>query len=250
VSEARVRKWARAIDGFVYLADRNLTPFEAAGLDRSKFRKMRNAVPINPLPFPRSRNDLGIDASAVVFTLVARGIPGKGWVEAVRAFQALRTAMPGAPMALLAAGDGPETRRAREIADDDPDIHFLGFAREIHGLYRISDVALVPTRYPGESFPLCIIEAMQVGVPVIATDIGEIRHTILTDEHEAGLVVPNLDDDTAYIAAVTERMKDMMDPVIRKARAEDARALGQFFAMDALASDYLDVYREFIKQPA
>ena len=40
----------------------------------------------------------------------------------------------------------------------DPDITFLGYQPRIHGLYRLSDVAIVPTRFEGESGRLAELE--------------------------------------------------------------------------------------------
>lgn len=255
IGRRRLSAWARRIDRFVHLADRNLAPFEGVDLDPAKVLKLPNAMPVDDEPFPLTRAELGIPEEAVVFTLVARGIPGKGWVEAVRAFRALQERHPDRPMALLAAGTGPEADRARALAGDDPAIRFLGFVTRVSGLYRLSDVAFAPTRYPGESFPLCLVQAMQAGKPAVATDIGEIRAMIRPDEsHLAGLTVPNLAEDDAFVAALVEAMDAVLDPGLRARLAASSAELGRGYSIDALADRYLDLYASAVsgrdRQPA
>lgn len=247
IAPNRVAKWAERVDQYVYLADRNLSPFDLPSLGSEKFIKLRNAMPIDPRDPPQSRASLEIPADAVVFTLVARGTEGKGWEEAVRAYRALRARRPDVATALILAGEGEKTDAARYLAKDEPTIHFLGFVKEIHGLYRISDVALVPTRFPGESFPLCLIQSMQVGVPSIATDIGEIKAMIQPEGvSSGGLIVRHLQDDDAFVAAVSKQMEAMLDSALRFELSKGARRLAKDFEIDALAHRYLELYRQVI----
>ncbi len=248
VPKRSVSAWADRIDRFGYTTDRNLEPFVGMGLPEAKFCKLRNAMPIDPRPYGRTRAEMGIADEAVVFTLVARGVAGKGWPETIKAFQQLRARRPETRMALLAVGDGPLTIAAREIAGTDPDIHFLGFDNAIHGIYRLSDVALVPTRFPGESYPLCLIQAMQVGVPAIATDTGEIANMMHSDGRKAGLLLPYLEDDAAFVGVLVETMEQMLDPALRAGLAAEAAILGEDYAMDRLAEDYVAIYRDVLKQ--
>lgn len=248
VPKRSVAAWAAKIDRFGYLTERNLEVFAGISVPQEKFCKLRNAMPIDPRPFGRTRAEMNIREEAIVFTLVGRGIAGKGWPEAVKAFQALKVRRPDVAMALLLAGDGPLTATAREIAGTDPDIHFLGFDNAVHGIYRLSDVALLPTRYPGESYPLCLIQSMQVGIPSVATDTGEIVNMIRRDGHEAGLTIPYLEDDEAFVAAVVEAMDQMLDQELRARLAKGAVALGEGYDIDRLAGDYLALYQEILNE--
>ena len=246
VSRGRVKKWAARIDQFIYTADRNLEPFDGLGVADEKFIKFPNAMPIDPAPFARTRRDLGIDQDTVVFTLVARGIAGKGWEEAVRALGLLRKRHPEQRVAVIAVGEGPATTRAMDLAKGDPDIHFLGYEQRIHGLYAISDVALLPTRFPGESYPLCLIQAMQMGVPCVATDIGNIRTMIEVAGGAAGEIVPFSADDAVYLEGLVSSMENMLDPRHRARLAENARKAAVRYDIDALAGRYRDLYDEVL----
>lgn len=243
-----ISAWADSVDQFVYTAERNLTAFKDLKTPKDKFIKFRNAMPIDPRPFAKTREQLGIPENAIVFTLVARGIEGKGWLEAVHAFKKLRQRRPDQPIALLAVGEGKLKDAAQLLAAGDPMIHFLGYENTIHGIYRISDIALVPTRFSGESYPLCLIQAMQAGIPAISTNVGEIKPMLQQNGHQAGLIVENLDDDETYIAALTDAMEMSLDPDRRTRLKSDAITVGKDYNIDVLAKEYLDLYRTVIER--
>lgn len=246
VGKRRVASWERRVDRYVYTADRNLCPFEGLPVAQVKFVKFHNAMPIDERPFEKTRAQLGIPVDAVVFAFVARGIAGKGWEEAIQAYRQLRIRHPGRPMALLAVGEGEFTDKARQQAEGDPTVFFLGYVNQIHGIYRMSDVALVPTRFAGESYPLCLIQAMQVGIPAVATDVGEIRAMLRSEGRVAGLIVDNLPDDIEFVAALADAMERILDAETRRPLAEQSMALGQRYNIDALAKGYAALYRSVI----
>ena len=189
----------KGVSHWVYTAEKNLETFRSLPLKSGMFSKLGNAMPIDPRPFERTRKELSISDDAVVFTLVARGIEKKGWEESLLAFTRLRYENPEQKMRLLLCGEGEVTSRLAQSYSADPDITFLGYQTRINGLYRISDCAIVPTRFAGESFPLCIIQAMQVGTPVIATKIGEIECMITRPTGLAGILIEPTDDTDKFV---------------------------------------------------
>ncbi|WP_421439827.1 glycosyltransferase [Agrobacterium tumefaciens] len=242
VATTRISRWSKKIDRFAYTADRNLTPFNNLQIPQDKFLKVKNAMPVDDVSFPKNRARLGVADDAVVFALVARGAEGKGWAEAVKAYLILRERRPEVPMALLMVGEGPATDAAKQLAASDSTIHFLGYVTEIYGLYRMSDVALIPTRFPGESYPLCLIQALQVGVPCVATDIGEIRGMSQIDDRQAGIIIANDSDNVRFVAELTAAMEKILDKTLREGLKENAEALGKTYDIDVLAGEYLDEY--------
>jgi glycosyltransferase involved in cell wall biosynthesis len=248
VSLSEISSWAKNINLFVYTADRNLEPFNNLNIPQIKFRKFKNAMPVNESPSSISRSQLGISDRATVFTLVARGIPDKGWTEAVCAFIRLEKRNSTEEIALLLIGEGHEVDKARSISEGNPRIHFLGFQNEIHGLYKISDVALAPTRFNGESFPLCLIQAMQVATPIIATDIGEIRSMIVNECRSAGIVVPFSANTDTFIGSVTDAMEVMLDRTKHGKYRESAHQMGEQYRMELLCQKYIDLYMELVGQ--
>jgi glycosyltransferase involved in cell wall biosynthesis len=240
----------QSVDHFVYTADKNLLPLKDQGVARDHFTKMANAMPIDPLPYPQTRAEMGIAEDAIVFTLVARGIKRKGWRTALEAFRLIRKRNPGKPMHLCLVGEGDEPDRHRKKYGNDPDISFLGYQARIHGLYRISDVAIVPTRFAGESYPLCIIQSLQVGTPVIASDVGEIGNMLENDAGvRGGIIVKAVRDTNQFIAAFAQAMETILDEQLRKELGASAQELGHRYDMGPLVEIYGGLYATILDKP-
>lgn len=147
---------------------------------------------------PRKGQDVAIDALARLvdegrdcrLRLVGSTYPGYEWVEAD-----LR-----AKAAALGLGDRVE---------------LPGFNPDQWGAYAQSDVALVPSLT--EPFGNVAVEAMAMGLPVVASRVGGLRE-IVEDGATGLLVEPG---DAAALAAAVRRLLD--DPVLaaRLARAGD-----------------------------
>ena len=237
----------RGVSHWVYTAEKNLEVFRPIPLESGIFSKLENAMPFDPRPFERTRKELGISSDAVVFTLVARGIEKKGWEESLLAFTGLRSENPGQKMHLLLCGEGEVTSKLTKSYSSDPDITFLGNQSRINGLYGISDCAIVPTRFAGESFPLCIIQAMQVGTPIIATRMGEIEHMITRPAGLAGILIEPTDDTDKFVMSLKDAMQIILQRSVRDIFAKTAKLIGGEYDIDLLAEKYCDLYQRLIK---
>lgn len=236
----------RNVDYWVYTAEKNLDVFEGMPLDRTHFLKLPNGMPRDEREAPVSRESLGIGADAVVFTFVARGIQRKGWRVAVEAFKILSARHPTRELHLLMIGEGAYADTAKGLAGDDPTIHFLGYQSCINAIYRMSDCAFVPTRFGGESFPLCVIQALQEGTPVLGNDVGEIRDMLTGPNGVAGAVTENMRDTPMFIEQVAETMARFLDAGFRaQASALTADVAGRF-SMEVCAAAYRDLYEKAI----
>jgi glycosyltransferase involved in cell wall biosynthesis len=249
LSEELLGKLKQGVDHFAYTADKNLDPLAPLRLASSQVTKLANSLPIDPEPFEKTRRELGIAENAIVFTLVARGVIRKGWRASVEAFLELRKRYPSRPMHLLLCGTGDEPDRLKAIHGNDPDITFLGYQLRIHGLYRMTDVAIVPTRFAGESFPLCILQSLQVGVPVIATRIGEIPNMLTyTNNEVAGALIDVVRDTDEFVGYLVAAMEDMLDDKTRAHAAAVASELGKTYDMDKLVETYGDLYQSILSE--
>ena len=191
---------SKRVDKFVYAAEKNLHAFNPNIVNRERFVKITHAldkVPIKPVP----REELGIDKDDFVLCLVSRAIPEKGWEEGIEAVRIARR-LSDREIHLLLIGEGPEYRRLRSQVGDHF-IHFLGFKANIRDYFAASDLGFLPSRFPGESFPLVIIDCFQANRPVLASNIGEIAKMIETDSGPAGRLFP-LDNWRIPIQRVAE----------------------------------------------
>jgi glycosyltransferase involved in cell wall biosynthesis len=109
---------------------------------------------------------------------------------------------------LVIAGEGPDRekleRRAAKLALDGR-VRFLGVRARttVFELLRAADAAFLPSSW--ENFPHMVVEALAVGTPVLATDVGGVTE-IVTDG-ENGLIVPPGKPD-ALAAAIARYFGD------------------------------------------
>ncbi|MCG6205519.1 glycoside hydrolase family 99-like domain-containing protein [Rhodopseudomonas sp. HC1] len=119
---------------------------------------------------------------------------------------------------------GPEIQRARMSGR----FHFTGFRSDMQGLYSASNVYALTSRE--DPFPTVALEALSVGVPVVAfADAGGIPGFLL--EEEVGAVVPYC--DVPAMAKAVERLLSRPP-----SEAERARMTGLIEAR-FLFSDYV-----------
>jgi glycosyltransferase involved in cell wall biosynthesis len=143
---------------------------------------------------------------------------------------------PGLVVAII--GAGPEERRLRALASSLDLGGSVKFAGEIPGaahLFRAFDVYAAPSRKEG--MPLAVLEAMSLGVPVLASDIAAHRE-VLGDACE-GLVEGTA---TAFAAGLQGLLDD--PTAMRAWGAQNrTRARSEFDAADMVGA--MDaVYRE------
>jgi len=122
-------------------------------------------VPQPKLPPQRVRElraSLGAGDADILVGGVGRLVPRKRFDLLIRAFE--QAALPGAR--LVIAGEGRERRRLARLAGEK--VTLLGFRRDVKDLYQAFDVFICPSSY--EPFGRVLAEALDGGVPVIATD--------------------------------------------------------------------------------
>lgn len=84
---------------------------------------------------------------------------------------------------LAIVGDGPEMGALRQQATDCPAIRFLGFRGDVKDFYHAADLFCSPSRF--EPFGLVFLEALDAGVPVVAS-ASEGARTILQPPSQDG----------------------------------------------------------------
>jgi glycosyltransferase involved in cell wall biosynthesis len=127
------------------------------------------------------RAELGIEPNAPVVLTVGRLNPEKGHrylLESTRlAFRHISN------LRVLVVGEGPLRERLEAMAHSlhlDAVVSFLGWRDDVASLMAASDLFVLPSTR--ESFGLVILEALALGIPVIATRVGGVPEVIRTDE--------------------------------------------------------------------
>lgn len=176
--EILVNEVIKTCSCFVYIADKNLKPFESINKPIA-FKKIGNGLPIIPI-FPVSRDELGIEENAFCVTLVSRAIKEKGWMSAIEAIK-IANNKSERPIHLLLIGDG-ELYNYLNKKELPSFVHLLGRKGNVRDYFAMSDIGLLPSEFKGESFPLVIIEAFMSGIPVVASNLGEVENMITDSE--------------------------------------------------------------------
>lgn len=202
----------------------------------------------------KARTQLGFSADEQIVLYVGRFDPRKGIETLVRAFAQLQAqSEPDAPLRLVIVGgsepgqlDGEEHDRIEQM------VHNLGlgehtvFAGRVgHDrlplYYTAADVCVIPSHY--EPFGLVAIEAMACGTPVVASDVGGLKFTVVPGE--TGLLVPP-QNEAAFADAIDRILTD--DLWARKLRRQASARVQQNFSWTGVAIQLSDLYRRLFAQ--
>lgn len=227
----------------VYIADKNLTAIHQSKHAAERiFHRIDNAVSVEVLnPVPRA--SLGIPEQAFVLTLVSRAMHTKGWAEAIAATTRARD-ISGLDIHLVLIGDG-EAHDAAKAAGVPAYIHLEGFQPNTQDYFATADLGFLPSRFPGESFPLVIIECLNAGTPVLASDIGEIRYMLTNDQGIAGALFPVAPDWTINVDNLAQQIADIAGDPAKLAQMRDlVPAAAARFDPGQMARRYGEVYKK------
>jgi glycosyltransferase involved in cell wall biosynthesis len=185
------------------------------GLDPCRVRYIPNGLaacggPRIPL------DDLGLNLPAASPRIVWAGAlrSEKNPLRLLRALASLK-----ARALLLLIGDGPERAAVEAEAARlglGSSVGFLGHRTDSRGI--IGQCDLLALSSDTEQMPLVVLEAMEAGLPVVATDVGDIRE-MLAEENRA-YVVPA---DVAAFGAALAALVDSPDLRTRIGAANRAR---------------------------
>lgn len=104
------------------------------------------------------------------FVMLGRLSPEKGHEKLFRAFAEVRNSAPQAK--LFVAGDGPLREELRALLarlDLEASVDILGQVANPYSLLRRSDCLVLSSDHEGQ--PMVLLEALALGVPIVATDI-------------------------------------------------------------------------------
>lgn len=180
----------------------DLVPF---GVDTSRFK---------PEQTPAKRHSIRIGFIKTFSKKYAPEIFVEAAAIAIRENPALEFVM---------AGRGPLLSEIENLAARSglgEKISFAGFTphNQVADLMRSLDVLVNCSRYESESFGVVICEASACGLPVIVTDVGGVRETLL--DGETGILIPKEDPQSLASAM----LKLAANAGLRKRMGENGRA--------------------------
>jgi glycosyltransferase involved in cell wall biosynthesis len=144
-----------------------------------------------------------------------------------------------APPALVVVGDGPERAHLMAAAQRSGSITLVGHRNDTADLLHAADIFVLSSRW--EARALVVQEAMQAGLPVVATSVGGIPD--LVGDH-ALLVRPG---DPVALAHAIEASLD--DPASAAQRAQRAKKHAESWPDDdAVVESLIETYRAVVAE--
>lgn len=241
------RWWHFAIDRYLArYTDRIITNssgvvdfYTAHKISREFFEVIPNAVPpvnLDPTARLSIREKLNVAPDSKLIGIVGRLWPQKGLKDLLWAMELMRVIRDDTY--LIVVGDGPERQRLEYYRDQiglGQRVRFVGHQNAARQWIEALDVLWNGSLYEGQSN--VILEAMQVGVPVVATDIAGNRDLILPGE--TGFLYPL--GDLATLARQTQQLLSDTELYVRFAQAAQIR-VQQKFSLKAMISAHEKLY--------
>lgn len=187
-----------------------------------------------------AREALGLPLDAPVIGMLANFTPTKGHLALVDAVALLRSARPD--LRAVIAGSGPmlDAVRAR-VAEQrlSERVSIPGSLEDPYALYRAVDLFVLPSEVEG--LPYVVLEALSQGLPVVATDVGDMCEAVRPGRN-GQLVPPRC--PTALAAAIDDLLSDAGRLTVF---GDNARAdYEATFSYEAMLRSHDALYRELV----
>src|SRR5437660_6197419 len=110
----------------------------------------------------------------------------------------------------------------------------ISFVENTVPLLSLASGLIITSHY--ETITIVLLEALSMGLPVLSTDVGDIR--LVLEQYQAGLVVPEIGDHDAFEAAYEKWRKDL---TFYTAKARQCSGeIRRRFSSEAIAEQYVD----------
>jgi len=225
VSEA-ARQYMLEVDGI----RRNDIEVVHLGLDLDKWRPDEDLR-------QQARKEFGFGPEDFVVGYVGNQLPAKGHLELIGAFEHMAERLPSAKLLLVGRGELSEVREAIDRIGSGRVVE-AGWRNDTVACYNAMDLFVQPSL--SEAFSQVILEAMAVGVPVIATDVGGATEVIRDDEN--GFIVQP--GDVAGLAECA--VKVLSDRELRRRLGSAAgETIRKSFTAERMVKRHIQLYQEW-----
>jgi glycosyltransferase involved in cell wall biosynthesis len=238
--ELLARLLAPRVDAVIAISEAQLPRLQRLGYRRCAIRIIANSVevPAGTRPAEEVRGALGIDPGDFLALLVATLRPEKRaelFIAAVRRAHAADSRVRG-----VVAGGGSELDRVRSCAGSDGVVQVLGARTDVPDLMGAADVVCLAS--DAEGVPMAILEAMALGRPVVATDVGGVSEAV--NPGETGLLVPTNDE----VALADALLQLVADPELRRRLGEKGQQrYRECFDIERMVEEYAQVFEEVLE---
>lgn len=219
-----------AADRIIAVSHRMSQQLVENGHTPSKVVSIHNGVNLSTVEVVRTRQEVraefGIAPDAILIGTTGRLAPVKGHAVLLRAATIIRQRTPDVRFILV--GDGPLEHELEGLASAQGlgnACVFTGARTDIPDLLAAMDIFTLPSL--SEGVPMALLEAMVLGVPVVAASVGGVPEVVT--HGETGLLVRS-GDEYALANACIELVKD-------RRRAASLAATGKSFVQAHFSHD-------------
>jgi glycosyltransferase involved in cell wall biosynthesis len=188
-----------------------------------------------------AREELGVGPDEVLVATVANYVPKKDYPNLLEAARRVGDLDPS--VRFCAVGQGPREQEVHELRHRlglDERVVLTGYREDAVGVLAGADVFVLASRFEG--LPVALMEALALGLPVVATAVGGVPEAI--DQGVEGLLVPPGRPDR-LAEAITELATD---PVRRKEMGDAARARSADFDIRRAVRRIEAIYRDIVRK--
>ncbi len=251
------------IPGYQRLADWFLSPFTAKGIAISDavktFMVNKRAIPkrkmeiiYNSIPNKYFQNTspetkfstaskYKISTKQPVIGIVGRLDPVKGHTDFLNAAKIILSEKPDVQFLII--GDGEIRAQLEEEAKSlliENNIKFLGHIQDVHEIVSLIDILAICSHQEG--FSLAAIEAMALGKPVVATEVGGLPEVV--DNDITGILVGS--HNPAKLAEALLKLLNDKQLVIRLGE-NGKNKCKEFFSLSGTVNSLTKIYRSVYK---
>lgn len=239
----------KSVDPFVScwtcVADNNMKLFYQAGIMENKIHKIGNAMETPQEICPVNWKDYGIPENAIVFTVITRAVWKKCWPECIAAAEMARERS-GADIHLVLAGTGPVYEELI-VKPQKEFIHFVGEITDPCAFYKASYCGLLLS--VRECAPLGLIEMYQAGIPVIATDTGDVSEMMKYKDGLTGILISLTPSGKVPVKDAADAICMMIkNPKMYEEYQKNAKNMADEFSMANVNKKYLECYKMSVKE--
>ncbi|MFH1752816.1 MAG: glycosyltransferase, partial [Candidatus Omnitrophota bacterium] len=201
-----------------------------------------NGLDIERLASNKSRQEareaLGMDGASIVVGAVGRLVPQKRFDLFLEALS--RASFERKGLVAIIVGDGPERENLvsqRNKLGLSGSVKFLGLINDMGDIYKTMDLLAVSSDREGLS--ISMLEAMSLGVPIVATDVGGNSECVI--DGVTGMIVPpndshRLGQAIVQMAGDVQKLKEMGDAA--------ERLFQERFTVDKMVRRHEEIYLE------
>jgi glycosyltransferase involved in cell wall biosynthesis/protein-tyrosine-phosphatase len=191
-------------DGMIAVSNGVADTLEPLGSRYAPVVRLPNGINLDRVkptrPRPAIREALGVTSDTPLIGAVGRLTPVKGLTYFLRAAQRILLKQPRARFLILGDGELRDELASEALALGlDGRCRFLGSRADVFDLVSGMDVFVMPSL--DEGTPMALLEAMALGTPVVASNVGGIPDVVA--DRTTGLLVPVADADAIATACLT-----------------------------------------------